>query len=175
MFDLSFMVWLFPVVFMIHEFEEIIFFKLWFRDNDTYLLKRFPKLAETFLPRIGKLSVQAFTVAVAEEFALLSLVTIISVLLDTYLLWLAMFMGFFIHLLVHLVQWLVFRRYIPAIYTTFISLIYSSYSLYFILSIGLFEIKQIIVWSIIGVGIVFGNLFFAHKLAELFDKRTKAE
>lgn len=172
-FDFSFIVWLFPIIFILHEFEEIIFMKYWLNKNKTFLSKKFPKISERFLSRFENLSTPAFTVAVAEEFMLLTIITIISVVLDTYLLWLGIFMGFFVHLLVHLVQWIIIRKYIPAIYTTIISLIYCVFSLTYLIEDNIFQIKEILLWSIIGFAIVAINLIFAHKLAFWFDKKLK--
>lgn len=171
--DFLYIVWLFPIIFMFHEFEEIIFFESWIKKNKNYLSEEYPKLAKRLLSHIEGLSVPAFTVAVAAEFLLLSIVTVLAVTLNWYLLWLAVFMGYFIHLLVHMVQCCVFRRYIPGICTTILSLIYCTYSLWFILYNNLFSIAETLIWTFIGCSIVFVNLIFAHKLAELFDKRIK--
>jgi amino acid transporter len=159
---------------MIHDFEEIIFFKPWINKNRDYLTEKFPKISKRFLPRMENLSISAFALAVAEEFVLLSLITVGSVIFDNYLLWLAAFMGFFVHLLVHLAQWIILKRYIPAICTTFFALIYCVYSLYEIISNNVFQISEIILWTIIGFGLVGVNLVFAHKLAEEYDKRQKS-
>jgi len=166
-------IWLLPIVFMIHDFEEIIFFKPWINRNKDYLSKKFPNISKRFLPRMENLSTSAFTLAVAEEFLLLSLITVGSVLFDNYLLWLAAFMGFFVHLFVHLVQWIILRQYIPAIYTTFLALIYCAYALYEIISKNVFQVSEIVFWTIIGFVLVGVNLLFAHKLAEVYDKRQK--
>lgn len=167
--DFLYIVWLLPIIFMFHEFEEILFFEPWVRKNKDFLAKRYPKLAKRFLSRIGGLSVQAFTVAVAEEFLLLSIVTVFSVTFDWYLLWLAIFMGYFIHLLVHTAQYIVLRKYIPGIYTAMLSFIYCGYSIWFILGNNLFSIAEFFIWTVIGCAIVFSNLIFAHKLALIFD------
>ena len=173
MIDFKTIVWLLPIVFMFHDFEEIIFFKSWITKNKETLSEKFPKLSKRFFVRFENLSVQAFSLAVAEEFVLLSVITILSIIFESYLLWLGIFMGFFIHLFVHLIQWIVFRKYIPAIYTSVISLIYCFFALKFILKNNLFEPEEIAIWTIIGFGIVVINLLFAHKLAELFDKKVK--
>ena len=173
MIDFKTIVWLLPIIFMIHDFEEIIFFKSWIEKNKERLSEKFPKLSKRFIGRFENLSVPAFSVAVAEEFVLLSLVTVLSIMFETYLLWLGIFMGFFIHLLMHLIQWIAFRKYIPAIYTSLISLIYCVFSLHYILKNKLFEINEILIWTFIGFGIMALNLLFAHKLAELFDKKQK--
>lgn len=169
--DFLYIVWLFPIIFMFHEFEEIIFFESWIKKNKGYLSEQYPKLAKRFLSHIESLSVPVFAVAVAEEFLLLSIVTVLSVIFNWYLIWLAIFMGYFIHLLIHMVQCCVFRRYIPGIYTTMLSLIYCIYSLCFILNNNLFVTKQIVIWTIIGCAIVGFNLVFAHKAAFWLQKR----
>lgn len=169
--DFLYVVWLFPIIFMFHEFEEIIFFESWIKKNKDYLSERYPKLAKRFLSHIEGLSVPAFAVAVAEEFLLLSIVTVLAVIFNWYLVWLAIFMGYFIHLLIHMVQCCVFRRYIPGIYTTMLSLIYCIYSICFILNNNLFVTKQIAIWTIIGCAIVGFNLVFAHKAAFWLQKR----
>jgi hypothetical protein len=156
---------------MIHDFEEIIFFKSWISKNRDYLTGKFPKISKRFLPRMESLSTAAFAFAVAEEFVLLSLITVGSVLFDSYFLWLAAFMGFFVHLVLHLAQWIILKRYIPAIYTTFLALIYCIYTLYEIIFHNVFSISEIVLWTIIGFGLVGVNLIFAHKLAEKFNKK----
>ena len=171
----SLIIWLLPIVFMIHDFEEIIFFKSWVNKNKDFLTKKFPKISKRFLPRMEKLSTSAFALAVAEEFLLFSLITVCSILFDNYLLWFAVFMGFFVHLLVHLGQWIILKRYIPAICTTFLALIYSVYALYEIIFNNVFHVYEIVLWTIIGFGLVGMNLIFAHKLAEMYDKRQNHE
>jgi len=173
MIDFKIIVWLLPIIFMIHDFEEIIFFKSWIEKNKENLSEKFPKLSKRFIGRFENLSVQAFSVAVAEEFVLLSLVTVLSIVFESYLFWFGIFMGFFIHLLVHLIQWVAFRKYIPAIYTSLISIAYCIFSLNFILKNKLFEINEILIWTFVGFCIVALNLLFAHKLAELFDKKQR--
>ncbi len=171
MIEFNTIVWLLPIVFMIHDFEEIIFFKSWINKNKEDLSQRVPKLSKRLLSHFEKLSVQAFSLAVAEEFIVLNIITIFAVLCENYFLWLGIFMGFFIHLFVHLMQWIVFRKYVPAIFTSVISLIYCFFALNFIIENSLFSTKEIVLWSCIGFGVVAVNLFLAHKLAEWFDRR----
>jgi len=168
-FDFSIIIWLFPVVFMLHEFEEIIFMKYWINKNKAFLSNKFPKISERFLSHFDNLSTPAFTVAVAQEFILLAVITIVSVVSDTYLLWLGMFMVFFAHLLVHLILW----RYIPAIYTTIVSLAYCLFSLTYMIENNIFQVKDILLWTVISFVIIAVNLIFAHKLAFWFDKKFK--
>ena len=170
----SIIIWLLPIVFMIHDFEEIVFFKSWISKNKNYLSEKFPKISKRFLPRFDNLSTSAFALAVAEEFVLLSLITLGSVFFDNYVLWLAAFMGFFVHLLIHFGQWIILKRYIPAIWTTFFALIYCVYTLYeIVVKDNMFQISEIVLWTIIGFVLLGVNLLFAHKLAEIYDKKQK--
>ncbi|MCL2626208.1 MAG: HXXEE domain-containing protein [Cystobacterineae bacterium] len=165
------LVWLLPIVFMLHDFEEIIFFESWMRKNKAFLEKKFPKMPPWVLAHASSLSTPAFALAVAGEFVLLSLITWGCVLFDNYGLWLALFMVFFIHLFVHVGQWLVLRRYIPAIYTTFLGLVYGAYVVYTLLVNKLFPVSEMALWTVVGVGLAAPSFVFLHKLAAWFDKR----
>ncbi len=171
--DFTTLVWLLPLIFMIHDFEEIIFFKYWVNKNKDSLSQQYPRLAKRFLSRFEELSVPAFTVAVAEEFVFLSIVTVVSVTAGNYLFWLGIFMGFFVHLIIHLVQWIIIRKYIPAIYTTLFSSAYCIFTLYYVLKKELFSLHEILLWTGIGFVVVILNLLFAHRLAHWFDRKIK--
>ena len=64
---------LLPIVFMIHEYEEIIMFQNWLGNNRNELKRRFPKF-EQFLAHRGHFdySTATFAVGTAHEFILIS-------------------------------------------------------------------------------------------------------
>jgi hypothetical protein len=167
------LIWLLPIIFMIHDFEEIIFMKSWFNKNGNYLAERFPKIGKKLVSLYNHLTTAGFALAVAEEFVLLSLITVGSIVCNNYVLWLAVFMGFFLHLLIHLVQWIMVKRYIPAIYTSLFALIYCGYTFYFIIINNIFQLSEIILWSVIGCVFMGMNLVLAHKLAGWFNKKIE--
>jgi len=164
-------VWLLPIVFMIHDFEEIIFFQPWIKKNKPFLENKFPSISKRFLPRMEKLSVQGFSVAVFEEFLVLSLVTFISVYFNYYYLWLALFIAFSIHILIHIIQWLFILRYTPTIVTSFLSLPYCILGFIYITENRIFTFSDIVLWGILGIILMVINLIFAHSLAGIFDKK----
>ncbi|MDR2948933.1 MAG: HXXEE domain-containing protein [Prevotella sp.] len=161
-------VWVLPIVFMVHDFEEIIFFKPCIQKNGMYIKERFPFLTKLF-DRLEHLSVPAFSIAVFEEFVLLSLVTFVSVMLGYYNVWLALFMAFFIHIIIHIIQWVILSRYIPAIVTSILVLPYCIFG--FISIITIFSLPEILIWTAIGLLIMILNLYFAHFLASKFNKK----
>lgn len=166
--NFNIIVWLLPIVFMIHDFEEIIFFKPWIHKNAIYVKERYPFMAKQLL-NFEKLSVAAFSVAVFEEFIILSAVTVIAVLSGYYNIWLALFMAFSIHIVIHIVQWIIIRRYIPTIVTSILVLPYCIYG--FINILKMFSPAEILMWTIIGIIVMILNLVFAHYLASKFNKK----
>lgn len=168
--NLIILIALLPIVFMFYDFEEMIFFKTWLTKNRELIKRRFPRMSTRILPHPGKLSTAAFSLAVAEEFLLLSLITYTAIWWENYSVWFAAFMAFSIYLIVHIIQWLIIRRCIPSIVTSPICLPYCFYTFNSFLSAGLMNVSQIIVWTIMGIVIMILNLVVAHKLALIFVK-----
>lgn len=163
------LVCLLPVVFMLHDLEEIIFLKSFITQNKDYITKRFPRISEKMLPRLERLSTEGFALAVAEEFVQLSVVTFGSVFFGSYYLWLSFFMAFAVHLVMHLVQWLIVRRYIPIVVTSLLALAYCIYTLVVVVDQNIFQLTEILISTAIGIVVAYFNLVFAHKLGEKYD------
>lgn len=168
--ELELIISLFPLVFMIHEFEEIICFKPWIINNGLWLKEKYPKFAKQ-VTRIGQLSVPAFSIAVLEEFIFVSTTTVLALTLQWYSVWIAVFTAFTLHIFIHIIQWIAIRRYIPVIITSLLSLPYLIWSLNKILN-G-FPVSIIIICFIIGTTVAILNLYLAHKIASLYDKTIK--
>lgn len=109
--------WLFPILFMLHELEEIIGFKLWLEKNRNFV-ERYPRLRRLH----QNFSIEGFSVAVLEEYLLCIAMTGVSLYFNEYLIWLGTFIAFSIHLFVHLIQSLLLRRYIPSLVSSVILL-----------------------------------------------------
>ncbi|MDO4763569.1 MAG: HXXEE domain-containing protein [Flavobacteriaceae bacterium] len=60
------LIWLFPIIFVFHNLEEIIGTKIWLNKNEVLLQKRFPKIAKMF----KDFSTEGFAIATLEEFLL---------------------------------------------------------------------------------------------------------
>jgi len=105
---------LLPIIFMLHEFEEIIFLKYWLKKDKDYLHKKFPKIGSRIYSQFSKLTTSGFALAIAEEFVIVSLLTYVSIITQNFYIWFTVFMGFSIHIIVHIIQWVLYRKYIPA-------------------------------------------------------------
>ncbi len=164
------LLWLLPVVFMIHEFEEIIMMKPWLNKNWEKLENKFPKKVVEKMDVYRQLSVSAFSLVVAEEFILLAVFTFIAVEFEFYDFWAGLVIGFLIHLLVHVVQFLVFRKYVPFILTSIPAGIFCFIALHDAnICVGV-EIKMVILWSLFFTIFIFANLFYTIRLSVKFDK-----
>jgi hypothetical protein len=138
--------------------------------NRAELLARFPKLGKRLLSQFGDLPGPGFSIAVLEEFVLISILTLVSVENNWYNLWTGLMLVFFLHLLVHVGQFLTFRKYIPAIATSFLSMIYCCYALKFMNDHGLIVWLETAKWFAIFAVAFALNLAFAHRLGKLVNK-----
>ena len=162
---------LLPVVFMIHEYEEIIMFKHWLKHHQPELRTRFPKF-EQMLARSGHFNYATSTYAVgtAHEFLLISLITFSAMSVGAYSWWFAAFAGHSIHLLIHLVQWMIYRKYIPVIVTTILSLPYCVYALALFAKASLLTPLQMLLWAVTGIALTALSLCSAFLLMNRFQR-----
>ena len=164
-------VWLFPVIFMFHDMEEIIGFKFFLKHNGTELQKCFPFI----LHRYKDFSTEGFALAVYEELILCILISALAFFLDRnflWYIWLGAFIGCDIHFFIHLIQVSVFRRYIPACITSLICLPINT----LIICKCLLCIEDSVLFAglfmALGAILVFVNIFIAQKLMGWFTRKT---
>ena len=104
--NLSTLPWLFPAIFMTHEFEEIIFVGAWKKRNASYIKSHGKKL----LPYVDFISTSSFSLAVAKEWLLLFIVTGAAAYFQNYFIWYGLLFGFTLHLVVlHILLGSLFR------------------------------------------------------------------
>lgn len=168
------LVWLFPLLFMVHDFEEIIFLRAWFLHNREYINKRFPGIGMRFASGIGAVSPQAFALGVAEEFVIISAVTVLSVTFQNYLVWLGFFFVFSLHLVVHLIQSMILRRYIPCTVTTIAILPYCIYTYSVVIKTAIQP--SMLASAALSTVFMVLNLIFIHRMMGHYDRwREKYE
>lgn len=167
---LSFIIWTFPILFIIHDFEEIIFIKPWITKNSLYFQTNYPKLANKLLPHFKNLSTESFALGVAEEFIIIVFVTLYAYFTSEYKVWLGLFIAFSFHLIIHLIQSITIKRYIPAVLTSILCLPCCIYIIILMVLTLKISYISIIAYSLISIAIMIINLIAIHKGMELFDK-----
>jgi len=166
--EIKIFIWFFPILFIFHDFEEIIFIKSWLKKNRGYLAGRFPKLSQRLFHHFDRITTASFALGVAEEFILICVITISAYLMNWYPLWLGFFIAFTLHLIIHCVQVLIVRKYVPAIVTSVICLPACFYILQ--QTVQLFPLKTVILYAILTFVIMLVNLLIVHKGMDLFSR-----
>ena len=165
---------LLPIVFMIHEYEEIVMFKNWLGNNRNELKRRFPRF-ERVLARRGHFdySTSTFAIGTAHEFVLISVISLSAVWLRAFQWWFAALTGYSVHLLMHIVQWIVYRKYVPVIITSLLTLPYCIYSFAEFSKVTVLSFSQMVLWAAIGIVLTILSLFSAFFFMDRFQRWEK--
>lgn len=162
--------WLLPVVFMLHDFEEIIFLKMWLRKNRDAFQARYPRIARPLIAHLDSLSTLSFTFIVAEEFLLVSLITLLAVEQALYNLFAGFVVAYLLHLIVHWAQAYIWKGYIPAAVTAVLTAPYSVFALYTLGTRNLIDLNGVLFWSFWAIIVVLANLAVGHISARKFER-----
>lgn len=163
--ELFMIIWLFPVLFMIHDFEEIIMINVWQQRNKQYI----QNIKNKYIPYDFSVSTEAFSIGVAEEFFIISIVTIISYLLNNYIVWIGLFIAFVLHFFFHIFMCINLKKYVPGVLTSIIFILPSCFMLYRINSLLDYHITMILFSALIGTLIMMVNIYTLHKAMKKFD------
>lgn len=169
-FNLIDAIWLFPILFIFHDLEEIIFVKPWIIKNKGILQKRFPKLNK-IITHIYSITTSSFALGVAEEFVIVCAVTITAYFTKNYLLWMGLFIAFALHLIMHCIQALVFKKYVPSVVTSVICLPFCFIIIF--KSIKSFSVSLLVPVLALCFGAMIFNLFLIHKVMDIFSDWEK--
>lgn len=162
-------IWLFPLLFIFHDMEEIIGFGIWLKKNKSMIDKKYPFISKNY----ENYSTEGMAFAVFEELILCLIFCILAVITDNqyvYLLWLGSFIAYTLHLIIHIGQSIIIRKYIPSLITSIICLPISIWCISKSIYILDCEISTTILYSMIGIIIVALNLKFAQSLIGKFTK-----
>ncbi len=156
-------IWLFPILFLIHELEEIFGFEKWYIKNKDKLNK-YPKIAKRVNKIFRYLSTKGMLFAIFEQLILCLLVCFLAVKFNFYILWLAAFIGYTIHLIIHVFQGIILKAYIPAFITSAIEIPICFYIIYEVFYCYEFSFDEVFYYSIVAVIIIALNLYFLHRI-----------
>ena len=163
-----------PFACIIHDAEEIAVQHRWITQHEIELKARFHWIGHV-IDRLKRLSTTAFAIAALEEL-LIILAATANVFIDGFLsaeIWVAIFLAFSLHLIVHIVQAIIVKGYIPGLVSSILLLPYAYYGL---LSISLVKSPcEIAALGAIGVTFMIVNLLFAHWLGLKIKKTARHE
>jgi hypothetical protein len=163
------LIWLFLVVFIVHDFEEIIMMAPWMRKNRAELERRWPRLAPRMLAVTGGLSTPAFALAVCVLFIAIAAATVAVVEFQLYALWGAMLLVFMLHFVMHIAQWIILRRYVPVIITSLPGTVYCACAFWYLLVVLQTTWGGILLNLLIVVPVFAAVFYAALRLARSFN------
>lgn len=156
--------WLLPAVFVLHDAEEALLLPRWLRRNREFLSRRFPRLGRRLSSRLDGLTSARFAAMAAEELALLVAVALNAWLTHDYYPWLALFLAFSVHLVLHLVQAVAAGRYLPLLATSLLGLVYCGWGLHTLINSRLFTLREFLLSGAAGCMAAAVNLYAVHRL-----------
>lgn len=114
--SILFNVWMLPILFILHDFEEMIVMPLW-------KIRHHQKLVTFKKPFFGSVTQgSAFAVGVLEEFIILLLISGFCQLTHNNLLYLSFVVAYTSHFIIHYIMCLQFRGYVPGVVTVTLEL-----------------------------------------------------
>ncbi|EIJ82021.1 hypothetical protein PB1_03750 [Bacillus methanolicus PB1] len=152
--------WLFPILFMFHDFEEILTVEKWTKQNKEQVLAVLPQSVRKYFYSSFKMTTLQFAQDVFWVFLSITAGTILAVIFSFYYIFLVFLAIFFAHVFTHIGQAIYLKKYTPGVITSILLVLpYSLYAYYRLL------IEQVIsggdiLWSVLGMCIVVPILFF---------------
>lgn len=166
-------VWIFPVLFIFHDMEEVIWLPGFIKKNREDIVKRYP-IAEKLLSVYKEgMTTEAFALAVYEELIVLIVISALVEITKAQWamgIWYGGLIGFTAHLVIHIIQSIAIKRYIPSLITSIIA--FPPSVLLLINTKWDMDISAVI-GILIGIVGVATNLKLAHMLMEKYDRKTK--
>lgn len=162
---MNFIVWMLPIIFMIHDFEEIIMTEVWSKRYRKEINIAWPKRQPFGLNYIHNCQTPTFSVGVEVEFLLFSLISMFSVIFQSYFLWYAAFLAVILHMVfIHMFMCVQFKNYVPGVITSAIFLLPCIWFLYTAKKMLHYGAGKILLACLLGIALIIIMIPGLHKL-----------
>lgn len=165
--DTVFILFLLPFFFLLHELEEILMVHRWIEKNGAAMHRRFPRL-RYLIRKMEEMTTRRFATIAFEEFLIVSTCTFVSLQTGDLEAWYCCLAAFSIHLFVHIIQFIVWRRYIPAIVSTAFCLPYCIWAIHD--TYLFFSPYELFFYTILGTLLGGANLMGMHAIMHRLAK-----
>ncbi|MGY3777737.1 HXXEE domain-containing protein [Isobaculum melis] len=163
MFQSSFIIWILPILFMIHDFEEIIMVRAWKKRHR----KKFSSAKRPFFGNTTNTA--AFSIAVLEEFLLLSGASFFTQSTENFSIYFSLFLAYTLHLFVHFLMSIKVKIYVPGLLTAILQFPLCCYLLLQLYKEITDSSLTLLLTCIVCTILAFANLLLLHRLMEKFD------
>lgn len=166
--SLGTLLWLFPITFLLHDFEEILFVESWFKKNYISVSQKVPGFFKKTFYKMSTITAAQFTLPVVLQFILYIVSTYLAVEHQYYFLFLGFNLLLFLHVFMHIGQWLLLGVYTLGLGTAVtVTFPYSLYLFYRLLDEEIIDMTTIISslpLGLVTIVVVYFGHRFAHKL-----------
>lgn len=169
--SMNFIVWMLPIIFMIHDFEEIIMAEVWGKRYREEINTVWPKRQPFGLKYIHCCHTPTFSIGVEIFFLFFSLISLFSVIFQNYFIWYSVFLGVTLHfVLAHMFMCIQFKHYVPGVITSIIFLLPSIWFLLMAKNILHYGIGIILLSCLLGIILTIIMVPMLHKLMGSLSK-----
>ncbi|WP_338448332.1 HXXEE domain-containing protein [Niallia oryzisoli] len=163
--SLNTLIWFFPITFLLHDFEEIIFVEAWFKKNYVRLKPKVPGRMIKVFEDLSKTNAARFSIPVFMQFIVYIIASYLAAEQGFYGLFLGVNVLFFLHIFSHIGQTLFFGVYALGVGSAIIvTLPYSVYLFYRLLNEDIISFMDLAInlpYGLISIAIV----WFGHQLS----------
>jgi hypothetical protein len=174
-FDTFTLIWLFPLAFLLHDLEELLFFEPWVKKNAGAIMGkvrgRLPGFLEKQLEAILHKSTAQFAFPIVLIFLLTCLAAFLAARYGQYPLFLMAGSLFFVHGFMHIGQAIIMKKYIPALITSLVIVIpYGMVLFWNLLESKITTLSALLAYCIIGAAIAIPFILGMHAIGESLHK-----
>jgi len=160
------LVWLLPVMFLLHDFEEIILVGVW-KQKYRKILNR---LSTKKQPYNHFRNTDSFSMAIAVLFLITVVIGLFSIITKNYIIWYGTFFTFTAHFLLHIVLTLRFKHFVPGIITSIILSPICLFVLYQVTALLPYSYGTLVISSLLCCLVLAIIFYFINQLIGVFDK-----
>ena len=162
--SMYFIVWLLPLIYMLHDFEEIFMVDVWAKRYKSEIDAAWPKKQPFGLNYINHCQTPTFAFAVYILLLISTAVSLLSVIFQSYVIWYGVFSGIALHfVLTHVPLCIKMRHYVPGIYSSIILIAPSVWCLYKAAVLLHYGALTILLAMLAGIALSIFIMLFFHK------------
>ncbi len=171
--DTRTLIWLFPIAFMFHDFEEIIFWELWPKKHGAEVKRRVPAFLAGQVSAIVEKSTAEASFSIFWIFSLTVPSSFLATQYENYGFFLLASGAFFLHGFMHVGQAVVLRKYVPAVITSVLIVIPYGLILYGrLIQEGVVGIPGLFIYFLFGAALTIPLILVMHKAGDYLYKRA---
>jgi hypothetical protein len=177
-FNTEILVLCFPIAFILHDFEEILFFEPWLKKNSAGIMSRVhdkvPPFMEDQLKTILGKSTAQFAFPIFLIFVLTCMASFLAVGFKSYPFFIAASSLFSLHGFMHIGQAILLRKYVPALITSvLVAIPYGAVLFPRLMAEGIIDLRGLAVYCVVSIILAIPFIIGMHIIGEFVYKRIE--